>query len=289
MRSQRQEKRLGKRAHAKQDEMNRNRRRNIIRQIECYLEFWASRISVAVLPVLLGMAILVSGCSGSTQPEWPEDLSDCSQGYLESIDALQEGFDLAERFVVVGTAQEPTEISGAVGVISGAGGLEGIEALGITKLHKIRDQVQLAAADCTESEDDIRFWQRVSRFYDRLLASLQTGHGAEASSNGDPHVLTADGLAYDFQAAGEFTAIKSSSSDFEIQVRQEPWAGSTTVTVNTAVAMNVAGDRVGVYVGARDVVHINGRSVRVVKAARLRGGDTSVTSRDWVSSNAWPP
>jgi hypothetical protein len=44
-----------------------------------------------------------------------------------------------------------------------------------------------------------------------------------ATSNGDVHIRTMDGLYYDFQLVGEFVAMRSKSGDFEIQVRQAPW------------------------------------------------------------------
>jgi von Willebrand factor type D domain/Lectin C-type domain len=65
------------------------------------------------------------------------------------------------------------------------------------------------------------------------------------SSWGDPHVITGDGLQYDFQAAGEFVLVEA--DDLEIQVRQEPQAGSQTIAFNTAVAARVGSHRVGVY------------------------------------------
>ncbi|MFC7614394.1 hypothetical protein ACFQV2_13565 [Actinokineospora soli] len=70
-----------------------------------------------------------------------------------------------------------------------------------------------------------------------------------AGSTGDPHLTSLDGHSFDFQAAGEFTLVRSTDGDLEVQVRQEPakdFLGreSTTVTVNTAVAARVAGARV---------------------------------------------
>jgi hypothetical protein len=70
---------------------------------------------------------------------------------------------------------------------------------------------------------------------------------APAGTTGDPHLVTFAGRRYDFQAAGEFTLSKSDGA--EIQVRQEParrqdGTENTTVTVNTAVALSLAGDRV---------------------------------------------
>lgn len=65
------------------------------------------------------------------------------------------------------------------------------------------------------------------------------------SSNGDPHLTTIDGRAYDFQAAGEFVMLRSDG--VEIQARQEPYQGSTSVTINTGVAVAAGGGRAAVY------------------------------------------
>jgi von Willebrand factor type D domain len=79
------------------------------------------------------------------------------------------------------------------------------------------------------------------------------------SSAGDPHLHTPDGLAYDFQAAGEFIALKSTVDDFAVQLRQEPVGTSTVASINTAVATNVAGDHVGIYVGSQPALSVNGQ------------------------------
>ncbi|MDI2124857.1 VWD domain-containing protein [Yinghuangia seranimata] len=85
------------------------------------------------------------------------------------------------------------------------------------------------------------------------------GCGA-GSSFGDPHLATFDGDRYDFQAAGEFTLVQAPGDGMRVQTRQEPVAGSRAVAVNTAVAADVAGDRVGFYLtGAGGVdVRLNG-------------------------------
>ncbi len=87
---------------------------------------------------------------------------------------------------------------------------------------------------------------------------------APAKSTGDPHLTTADGLPYDLQAVGEFTLLASDSGDLRIQSRQEP-IPRTPLTWNTAVAMNVAGDRIGFYGNYEEgkehqlLVRINGK------------------------------
>lgn len=45
---------------------------------------------------------------------------------------------------------------------------------------------------------------------------------ASVEDVGDPHITTVDGTRYDFQAAGEFTMLKSSDDYFEVQTRQSP-------------------------------------------------------------------
>jgi von Willebrand factor type D domain len=71
---------------------------------------------------------------------------------------------------------------------------------------------------------------------------------------GDPHITTVDGTHYDFQSAGEFTALRQ--KELEIQTRQtavptasvpnaNPYTGlSTCVAIYTAVALRIGSNRV---------------------------------------------
>jgi RHS repeat-associated protein len=96
-------------------------------------------------------------------------------------------------------------------------------------------------------------------------------------SYGDTHLLTGDGVHFDFQAAGEFIASMSPESKIEIQVRQEPWTGRTDVTFGTAVAVNVTGDRVGVYAREPSFLMVNGTAVNAPDMTeRLPHGGTLV-------------
>ena len=64
--------------------------------------------------------------------------------------------------------------------------------------------------------------------------------GREADIFGDPHLVTLDGLGYDFQAAGEFTLVENTSgADLNVQVRTEPVPGSDLVSVITAMATDM--------------------------------------------------
>lgn len=64
---------------------------------------------------------------------------------------------------------------------------------------------------------------------------------------GDVHIRTPDGLAYDFQQRGDFILAQSTSGDVMLQGRQEWSATRNGVSINKAVAMNVAGDRLELY------------------------------------------
>jgi len=67
---------------------------------------------------------------------------------------------------------------------------------------------------------------------------------APGSSHGDTHLVTFDGLKYDFQAVGEFTLVRSTKDDFVVQTRQVPVLKSKTVSVNQAIATKIGGHRV---------------------------------------------
>jgi hypothetical protein len=77
-------------------------------------------------------------------------------------------------------------------------------------------------------------------------------------------MVTVDGYAYDFQAAGEFTLLRSADGLFELQARQEPFRTYSSVSINTAVAVGLDGARVGVYAAGSDVrVRIEGAEVEL--------------------------
>lgn len=110
-----------------------------------------------------------------------------------------------------------------------------------------------------------------------------------ATTNGDPHLLTFDGARYDFQAAGEFVLTRASSNDLEVQVRQTTFPGLPDVSINSGAAMNVSGDRVGIYSGPDGLtLRINGAETPPVASemALPRGG--KVTFRDQGLTVRWP-
>jgi hypothetical protein len=89
----------------------------------------------------------------------------------------------------------------------------------------------------------------------RLQSLCSVAPGGSASTRGDPHMTTVDGVPYDFQSAGEFVLLRSSDG-MEIQARQEPVSSQTAIGPNghtgltTCVSLNTA---IAARVGARRV------------------------------------
>lgn len=115
------------------------------------------------------------------------------------------------------------------------------------------------------------------------------GYGGTAgSSYGDPHLFTADGYEYDFQAVGEFVLLEDREDPaFVVQVRQTPFKTFTTLSANTAVAALVAGDRVAVYAGQVPPCRVDGTPTEVHGALDLPHGG-HVQNAGEVYTVTWP-
>ena len=92
-------------------------------------------------------------------------------------------------------------------------------------------------------------------------------------SNGDPHLATVNHYKYDFQAAGEFTLLRSSDDSLEIQARQEPYSPFTAISTNTAIAARDAGHRIAVYVANGQLaVKLDGNALDPTITTTFGGG-----------------
>jgi hypothetical protein len=83
----------------------------------------------------------------------------------------------------------------------------------------------------------------------------------EGRAWGDIHVQTMDGAIYDFQAAGEYIASRSTAGDFEVQLRLESTGFSSYVSIVTAVAVLVDTSRASVDLGKEPLLSVEGKPV----------------------------
>lgn len=128
---------------------------------------------------------------------------------------------------------------------------------------------------------------RYPTYFSNPNCNLVTGR-----TYGDPHIRTFDGKTYSFQTVGEYVLSSSPDRSFEVQARQRPETNS--VSLNTAVAMNVYGDRVGIYASdapdphAGTPIRVNGRSVYLNNETFYlpHGGTIENNGRDYIVT--WP-
>jgi hypothetical protein len=113
-------------------------------------------------------------------------------------------------------------------------------AMPSTTQDKIRSQIQRSSTNTTDSVSRTQ-WTRLNSFTSRTPDCKPV----MGRTYGDPHLKSFDGATYSFQTVGEFTLVKSGSGNVNVQVRQRNQ--SDDFSLNTAVAMNVGGDRVCFY------------------------------------------
>ena len=90
---------------------------------------------------------------------------------------------------------------------------------------------------------------------------------------GDPHLMTLDGAAYDFHAAGEYVMVRATDGrDFEVQARMAPVGEN--VTANVAAAVQLDGGAVMVDALGPDPLRVDGEAVTLEDGEFLDlGGD----------------
>lgn len=114
-----------------------------------------------------------------------------------------------------------------------------------------------------------------------------------ARSYGDPHLSSFDGASFSFQTVGEFIMAKSASGHMEVQARQG--AQTNDFSLNSAIAMNVAGDRFCVYPNRKPDAdnstpfRLNGNAIRLSENTYHlpHGGTVVKTGRNDYVVN-WP-
>lgn len=134
----------------------------------------------------------------------------------------------------------------------------------------------------------------------KLKPSGGCGSGCSASiigasgggCNGDPHMRTFDQLAYDFHAIGDFTLFKSTVDGMEVQTRMASiWAPYENMTGASAIAANVAGDRLEVYANmsfsAKILLNGSETTVPAGGLALPNGGVLSIDDKGHITT-VWP-
>ena len=110
------------------------------------------------------------------------------------------------------------------------------------------------------------------------------GGGTTGTTGGDPHLFSFGLQAFDFQAAGEFTLVKSTNShDLEVQVRQQPIPHSHSLAYNSAAAMRVGSAifEVELTNGLSLNLYVNHRTTHS-KSGKLSGGGSFSTTEQLV-------
>jgi len=114
--------------------------------------------------------------------------------------------------------------------------------------------------------------------FDESSAGGASSACASATSVGDTHLRTQAGLFYDFQAAGDFTLLKS-EPDFLVQARQVSGAPTwPNADVNHAVAAQMGKSRVALCL-APDRLSVDGKVTELADGAALVTADGVTVSR----------
>ncbi len=157
---------------------------------------------------------------------------------------------------------------------------EMFSAMPSTTQDKVRSHIQRSS---TTSDSTSRAqWSRLSSFTNRTPDCKPV----MGRTYGDPHLKSFDGATYSFQTVGEFTLVRSGSGNVNVQVRQRNQ--SDDFSLNTAVAMNVGGDRVCFYANEKPdgntttPLRINGEPVYIEGANYYleHGGTISPSGRN---------
>jgi hypothetical protein len=90
-----------------------------------------------------------------------------------------------------------------------------------------------------------------------LVATVGSAAAWEGRAWGDIHVQTMDGATYEFQAAGEYVASRSTAGDLEVQLRLESRSFASNVSIATAVAVLVDTTHASVVLGREPMLHVD--------------------------------
>lgn len=204
-----------------------------------------SRMAAVIIPILL-LGFMPVRSTLAQEEDYPDYLGDESIELLHDIDEVNDNFDIVGELIVFGTVHglatsTPTETA-ATGSYDIGSQVDSIASIPAVQRELVTSMItnHLLIQDRDLSRWEKEYWNT----YMDLLSRPGVGR-VSGRSYGDPHLVTYDGARYSFQTVGEFVVSRSTNGGFEIQSRQTPI--SSSLSLNTAVAMNVFGIRIGVY------------------------------------------
>jgi hypothetical protein len=161
------------------------------------------------------------------------------------------------------------------------------EMLTMIPLQKRKEIAEkVARQQSTQNTQFSREWNFVNLFFNHSFCEPSIGR-----SYGDPHLNSFDNASYSFQTVGEFVLSKSKVIPFEVQVRQLPQDQS--FSLNSAVSMNVGGDRLSFYTAEKpdnqkQAFRLNGVGTQLSGRTYFlpKGGTIRLEGRNYIVS--WP-
>ena len=136
-----------------------------------------------------------------------------------------------------------------------------LEMLALVPQDRLSRIQQISQSNSTNNRDLLakERWNRIEQYTRRPNCNPSL-----ARTYGDPHLKSFDGAEFSFQTVGEFVMCKADNGQFEVQTRQRPEGDD--FSLNSAVAMQMSGDRIGFYPGnmpdgSNADVRVNGQSV----------------------------
>jgi hypothetical protein len=151
--------------------------------------------------------------------------------------------------------------------------------------NTIRDQVNTNQRNAPATSSNQ--WTMVNNMFNRVGCAPLQGR-----SYGDPHLSSFDGARYSFQTVGEFVLARSQSGRFEVQSRQQ--SQSDDFSLNTAIAMNVNGDRVSIYAmnrpdaNAQTALRVNGVPTMMVRDVYFLPQGGTISYSNMAYTVTWP-
>lgn len=191
-----------------------------------------------------GLASKSGSCSPGPQPD-PDDMLENNREQVYSDIFSEVDLPSGKQWAVgLGVGFAATVACGSTpigwGACAAIGGASG--ALALSDFFSVMDNYDdLENDDCNTPDGDGE--------YDPEMCEGDDCDGG-GQTYGDPHMMTLDQMAYEFQAVGEFILTRSTTDDLEVQARMEQMEPDIEkFTILTAVAMDVAGDEVVVEEG----------------------------------------